>query len=271
MAGERGHDGWIVRESGPPDAEHTVLLLPGALCTASFYDDLLAEPKLGDAPIRFVATTLPGFGGTRPPHDFSMENYARHAGKLAADFGCDILVGHSMGANVAIEMAGSGEFAGPLVLLAPSFSREDESRVLRVIDRLGRVLGHLPFAAMVKLIGPAMKSDLPPERFDALVAEFKKNDPRIIRRALGPYLAYLDRHGSLVPRLCDSGVRAWVVFGEDDDVGVTDDERSGLESCPHVTLIDIPDAGHMTLNQVPDRIAALVLEAASAAAKAPAR
>src|SRR5215467_11805374 len=100
----REHLGWVVRESGPEEADHTVLLLPGALATAAFYDDLLAESKMRDASIRFVATTLPGFGGTPPLEDISMENYATCAGTLAIDFGCDAVVGHSLGGNVAIEM-----------------------------------------------------------------------------------------------------------------------------------------------------------------------
>jgi hypothetical protein len=33
--------------------------------------------------------------------------------------------------------------------------------------------------------------------YDALVAEFHKNDPGVIRRALRLYLQYLDRHGSV--------------------------------------------------------------------------
>ena len=53
-----------------------------------------------------------------------------------------------MGANVALEMAGSGAFTGPVVLLAPSFSRRDEAMIIRVVDRLARVLGRLPFTAM---------------------------------------------------------------------------------------------------------------------------
>ena len=68
-----------MHESGPESADHTVLLLPGALCTAAFYDDLLAEPSMSKAPIRFVATTVPGFGGTAPPEDMSMESYSKLA------------------------------------------------------------------------------------------------------------------------------------------------------------------------------------------------
>ena len=251
----------MLHESGSEGADHTVLLLPGALCTARFYDDLLAEPSISAAPIRFVATTLPGFGGTTPPDDLSVEGYSRFASRLAADLGCDVIVGHSMGANVAIEMVSAGEFSGPLVLLSPSFSRKDESMFPRALDRFSRVLGHVPYSLMLRLVGPAMKSSLPPARREVLTDELKKNDPRFLRRETHLYLEYLDRHGSLAQRFCDSGARAWVVFGERDDVGITTDERKLLESAPHVTLVEISDAGHFTLNQKPSEIAALVLEA----------
>jgi pimeloyl-ACP methyl ester carboxylesterase len=67
----RHHLGWLLYESGPEVADHTVLLLPGALCTAAFYDELIAEPSLRRASVRFAATTLPGFGGTEPLDDLS--------------------------------------------------------------------------------------------------------------------------------------------------------------------------------------------------------
>jgi len=257
----REHLGWILRESGPDGADHTVLLLPGALATPAFYDDLLAEPAMSDPSIRFVATTVPGFGGTPAPDDLTMESYARQAGRLAAELGCDLVVGHSLGGNVALEMVGSGVFSGPVVLISPSFSRTDESKFPRALDRLSVVLGHLPYSLMLMLIGPAMSSSLPPHRRDVLIAELKKNDARFLRRQTRFYLEYLDRHGTLAPRLCDSGVRAWVVFGDHDDVGLADEERDVLEKCPAVTLVTISDAGHFTLNQKPGEIAKIVLDA----------
>ena len=257
----REHLGWVLRESGPESADHAVLLLPGALCTAAFYDDLVAEPSMSKASIRFVATTIPGFGGTAPPKDMSMESYAKLAGKLASDLGCDAVVGHSLGANIAVEMASAGEFSGPVVLLSPSFSRRDESIFPRALDRLSRILGHLPYSLMLKIIGPAMKSGLPAARREALIAELKKNDPHFLRQQTHLYLEYLDRHGSLAPRFADSGVPAWVVYGESDDIGISDDERNVLEASPHVSIVRISDAGHFTLNQQPGEIARLVLEA----------
>ena len=106
-----------------------------------------------------------------------------------------------------------------------------------------------------------MKSSLPPDRREALIAELKNNDPRFLRRQTHRYLEFFDRHGSLAERFSDSGVPAWVVFGESDDVGITDDERELLEASPHVSIVNIPDAGHFTLNQKPSDIAQLVLAA----------
>ena len=59
------------------------------------------------------------------------------------------------------------------------------------------------------------------------------------------------------------------MFGHKDDVGLFDDERRGLEGCPRVTLVSIPDASHFTLNTHPGRVAELILEAISAAAQTP--
>jgi pimeloyl-ACP methyl ester carboxylesterase len=266
------HNGWTVHESGPAGAEHAALLLPGGLCTAAFYDDVLADPRLKDAPIRFAATTVPGFGGTPPLDDLRFESYA--AAELAADLGCDVVVGHSMGANLVIEMLGAGQFKGPAVLLSPSFSREDEFTVMDVMDRVGRVpgLGRLAWAAMLKAMPRGMKKEFPPERGDALVAEMQGNDPRVCRALVRHYLDYLDRHESLVSRLCGSGVRSWTAFGDSKgEVGLTDDERQALETCPSVELVTIRGSGHLALNDNPDVVAGLILAAVDSVAHAPLR
>jgi pimeloyl-ACP methyl ester carboxylesterase len=190
-----------------------------------------------------------------------MESYARLASRLAADLSCDIVVGHSLGANVAAEMVSAGEFSGPVVLLSPSFSRKDESIVPRALDRLSRVFGHLPYSLMLKLIGPAFGSSLPPARRELLVGELKKNDPRFLRAETRSYLAYLDRHGSLAERFCAAGVPAWVVFGEKGDVGLAPAEREVLEAASNVTLVEIAGTGHFALNHKPGEVAAIVLQA----------
>jgi pimeloyl-ACP methyl ester carboxylesterase len=258
MSGE--WTGWDRRESGPDDAEHAALLLPGGMCTAVQYEELMAEPAL--AGVRMIAVTVPGMGGTPAPEDLTIENFARLAAQCAADLGCDVVVGFSMGANIALEMAASGAFRGPLVLLAPSFSRRDEAVFFRLLERLARVLGHLPFTAMLKMMGPMMKQmPLPPARRETLAAEFRKNDPRVIRRGVHCYFQYLDRHGSVASRLCEADVPAWVVHGERGDGGITDDERRTLEACRQIRVITLPGASWFTPNEEPALVAKLVVEA----------
>ena len=53
------------------------------MVTGAAYQDLIAEPVLGDASIRVVAATLPGFGRTAHPDDLSTESYSRMASELA--------------------------------------------------------------------------------------------------------------------------------------------------------------------------------------------
>jgi pimeloyl-ACP methyl ester carboxylesterase len=251
---------WELRESGPADADRTVLLLPGGLMTAGSYAELMARPAL--VGVRLVAATLPGNGGTPPPDDFSIENYARVAAELAADVCCDVVVGFSMGASVALEMAASGAFSGPVVLLGLSLSRQDEPVFFRAIDRLGVVLGSLPCAAMLKMIGMATKqARVPADRRAELLADFRKNDPRVMRQGIRGYLKYLGRYDSPAERLCDAGVPTWVVHAEKGDGGLTDHERRTLEACPHTTVITIPGTSYFIPNEEPELVAELVVEA----------
>jgi pimeloyl-ACP methyl ester carboxylesterase len=121
------------------------------------------------------------------------------------------------------------------------------------------------------MIGGMLKGGVPDNRVEVLAAELHKNDPRFVRRNMHSVLRYYDRHGTLVPRLCRSGLRAWVVFGENDDIRLQDAQRHELQSCPRIDLVTIPGTGHFTLNTHPGRIAELILEAISAATDSAAR
>ena len=254
---------WDVRRAGPVDASRRVLMIPGGMCSTEFYADVMADPAL--AGLGLVAVTQPGYARTPAPEDVRMEHYAELMARFAADTGCDVVVGHSLGANVAIEMAAAGLFKGPLVLLSPSFSRGDESTALAVLNALGRVpgLGHLCWSGMIKLVPKVMKREMPAHRAGVLVADMAANDPDVCRRIVRRYYEYLGRYPTLVPRLCAAGVPAWVVRGDHDEIGLTDDERRDLESCPHVRMVTVPDAGHLVLVQQPERVAEVIAEAAA--------
>jgi pimeloyl-ACP methyl ester carboxylesterase len=251
---------WQLRESGPTDAERTVLLLPGGMCSAGSYAEVMAQSTL--AQTHLVAATLPGQAGAPSPDDYSVEDYARHVTELATRVGADAVVGFSMGAVVAVEMVTSGRYRGPVVLLGVSLSPTDEPALFRAMIRSTSVLGNLPMrvlaagaASMVKRI-PASA-----ERQTQLRGDFRKNRPRDMRLGLHAYLRWLHRYEGRAERLCDAGVPMWIVHAEKGDGGLTDDERRTLDACPHAHVMTIPGAVFFLPNEIPERIAEIIGEA----------
>lgn len=251
---------WEIVESGPPDAERTVLLLPGGMCSARSYAEVMAEPTL--AGTRLLAVTMPGHAGAPPPMDFSNEGYAQITAELAKGSGVDVVVGFSMGAVVAYEMVVSGAFTGPVVLLGVSLSAADEPGFFRAIIRLGSILGTLPAAVLKKGAASMVKqAAVPPERQAQLRADFARNNTRDIRRGLQAYLRWLHRDDDRARRFCEAGVPSWVVHAEKGDGGLTQHERAVLEACPHVRVVTIPGSVFFLPNDVPERIADLIVQA----------
>jgi pimeloyl-ACP methyl ester carboxylesterase len=253
---------WELVRSGPDGAEHGVLLLPGGANAARSYSEVMAQPML--AGTRLVAATLPGNVGTPPPADLSIENYAWLASELAATYNCDVVAGFSMGASVALEMAASGAFKGPLVLLGISLSERDEPAFFRAIVRLGTVLGSLPSAMLMRMTAIAVRTArVSDEHRSHMRADFRSNDPRVLRSGLRAYLEYLGRHESPAERLCDAEVPTWIVHAEKGDGGLTDDERRALEACPRISLITIPGTRYFLPDEEPQRVAEIIAEAIS--------
>lgn len=252
--------GWETVEVGPAHAERTVLLLPGGMCSARSYAEVMAEPSL--AGYRLVAATLPGHCGTDPPDDFSPEHYARLAAELVRDVGADVVVGFSMGATVAYEMTASGAFAGPLVLLGVSLSAADEPAFFRGIVRLTSVLGSLP-VAVLKTGAASMlkKAAVSPTRQAELKADFALNNTGDVTKGLQGYLRWLQSDEDRARRLCDAGVPTWVVHAEKGDGGLTPHERSVLEGCQNVHLVTIPGHVFFLPNDVPGAIAETIVQA----------
>jgi pimeloyl-ACP methyl ester carboxylesterase len=247
-------------QSGPADAAQTVLLLPGGMCSAGSYAEVMAEPAL--AGVRMVAATMPGHAGAPSPEDYSPAYYARITAELAKDIGADVVVGFSMGAMVTYEMVVSAAFTGPVVLLGSSFSKADEPGFFRVIIRLTSVLGTLPMAALKAGAGSMVKKvPVPPERQAELKADFARNNTSDMREGLRAYLHWLYADDGRARRLCEAAVPAWVVHAEKGDGALTTEERATLEACPHVQVVTIPGAVFFLPNEVPGRIANVILEA----------
>jgi pimeloyl-ACP methyl ester carboxylesterase len=254
---------WELVESGPAGAAQTVLLLPGGMCSARSYAEVMADPAL--AGTRIVAATMPGHAGAPPPEDFSTEYYARVTAALARDVGADVVVGFSMGATVAYEMAVSKAFDGPLVMLGASLSLPDEPAFFRGVIHLSAVLGTWPLAVLKKgAAGMVKKSAVSPERRAELKRDFERNNVHDLAKGLQAYRQWLARGDDAAQRLCDSGVPVWMVHAEKGDGGLTTHERSVLQGCPQVRLVTIPGHVFFLPNDVPAQIASVINEALAA-------
>jgi len=256
---------WDVVESGPADAAHGVLLLPGGGCPAAEYGPVMEQPALAD--VRLVAATLPGHAGTPPPADFSVAHYAEEAAQLAEKYRCDVVAGFSMGATVALEMALAGKHTGPLVLLGISMSAEDEPGFFRAIVRASPRLGGRPVSLLMRLSAvAAARAKASPEHRAAMAAGLRRNDGPTLGRAMTAYLDHLAVDGA-AQRLCQAGVPAWVVHVEKGgDGGLTASEREALGGCGSVHLVTLPGSSFLLPDERPAEVADVIAEAVLAAA-----
>ena len=121
---------------------------------------------------------------------------------------------------------------------------------------------------MLKLIPLAAKhARVSADRRAQLLADFRKNDPRVMRQGFRGHLGYLGRYDAPAARLCNAGVPAWVVHAEKGDGGLSGEERRTLEACPRSTVVTIPGTSFFLPNDEPERVASLLVEALGHAAE----
>lgn len=246
---------------GPLDADRSVLLLPGGANAARSFDLVMAEPALSG--VRLVATTLPGMAGAPVSAEVSIPAVARRAGELARENACDVVVGFSYGATIALDMVLSGHFQGPVVLLGLALTTPDESTFFRYVVRVSQKVGRWPMAILFRLMPLMARSAKTSERHKKdLIEDFKQNRAGDAVRVCGEYLDYIAADRNFAAELAASGSRVWVVHAEEKgDGGLTDAERATLEAAPNVTLVTIPGAVFLIPDEAPQRTAAVIADA----------
>ena len=255
---------WEILTTGPPDAARSVLLLPGGAMAARSFSLVMAEPVV--SPFRLVATTLPGMAGAPISGDVSIPGLARHAGELAKQHGCDVVVGFSHGATVALDMVLSGHFHGPVVLLGISLTTPDESGFFRSVVRASEKVGVWPMATLLRLLPRLAKSAKTTESHkQELLADIKSNRARDAVRVSGAYLDYIAAKRDPAALLAASGSPVWVVHAEKGDGGLTNAERATLEAAPNITLVTIPGSVFFLPDEAPQQTAEVIASAAAQA------
>jgi pimeloyl-ACP methyl ester carboxylesterase len=255
-------EAWELLTAGPADADRSVLLLPGGANAARSFDLVMAEPALSG--VRLVATTMPGMAGAPASEDMSIPALARRAAELAKQHSCDVVVGFSHGATVALEMVLSGMIRGPVVLLGISLTTADEAAFFRGVVRASQKVGRWPMAVLFRLMPlmarTAKTTDLHKKE---LIEDFKQNRAGDALRACVEYLDYIAADRDFAAELAACGHPVWVVHAEKGDGGLTDGERATLQAAPHVTLVTIPGSVFLLPDEAPQQTAAAIADALS--------
>jgi pimeloyl-ACP methyl ester carboxylesterase len=257
-------EAWELLIAGPEEADRSVLLLPGGANAARSFDLVMADPALSG--VRLVATTLPGMAGAPVTEDVSVPGLARVAGELATAHRCDVVVGFSHGATVALEMALSGAFRGPVVLLGLSLTTEDEAAFFVRTVRLSQKVGRWPLGILFWLMPLMVRSaKIPQPHKRELIEDLKQNRAGDAVRVCAEYLDYIAADRDYAAELARSGCPARLVHAEKKgDGGLTDAERATLESADNVTLVTVPGAVFLLPDEVPDQTAAVIATALTA-------
>ena len=253
-------EAWELVVAGPPDADRSVLLLPGGANAARSFDLVMAQPPLSG--VRLVATTLPGMAGAPLTTEVSIPAMAGRAAELAEEHSCDVVVGFSHGATVALEMVLSQRFRGPVVLLGISLTTEDESRMFRGVVRASGKVGRWPMAGLLRLMPlMARAAKAPAEHKKELAEDLRQNRARDSVRVCAEYLDYIDADRDFAAELVASGTPVWVVHAQKGDGDLTAAERATLRAAPTVTLVTIPGSVFLLPDEAPQQTAAAIASA----------
>jgi Alpha/beta hydrolase family len=257
-------EAWELLTTGPPEADRSVLLLPGGANAARSFDLVMADPALSG--VRLVATTLPGMAGAPASEDVSIAALSRRAAELAKEHSCDVVVGFSHGATVALDMVLSGQFQGPVVLLGISLSTDDEAAFFRGVVRSSQKVGRWPMAALLRFMPLMARTAKTTEQHKKqLIEDFKQNRARDALPACVEYLDYIAKERDFAAELAASDHPVWVVHAQKGDGGLTDAERATLQAARHVTLVTIPGSVFLLPDEAPQETAAAIASAVLAA------
>lgn len=256
-----------VLEAGPEDGE-PVVLLHGIPSGAELWRDVLT--RLGGAGYRAYAPDLPGYGLTRVPADadHSLAGAAELVAAWLRDRGIGPvwLIGHDLGASAQILAVRHPDLVSRLSLTNTVV--EDTwpvwpVRLLRLVARAGL------YPAMVRLRlfpNPYLRRELrrafaDPDRLTDDHLDRVFFDGKILdvegRRAFQRHVAAItnDDTVAVAGDLADLDVPCQLVWGMDDPFQPW--ELAGVrlvELLPDPAVIQLPDCGHFTPLECPDRL-----------------
>ncbi|WP_147454006.1 alpha/beta fold hydrolase [Tessaracoccus antarcticus] len=199
---------------------------------------------------RVLVLDLPGFGKTHDPdHALRLPGFAHVVNEVirTLDVVEPVLVGHSMGTQVAVEA----------LLRAPGLSRAAVLAAPVVNDRERRA-GLL----MWRFVESAVKE--PPASAWDSIRGFLHSGPRWLLRDFGPMLTY-----RIEDRVPDIAVPITVVGGVGDHIAPPDWCRRLAERCTNGNVVIVEGAAHQMIHTSASQVAEVALDLAKSGVQRP--
>ncbi len=246
-----------VRVDGPPDAP-TLVMLHGFSGSLKWFDRLV--DRLADT-YRLVRVDLLGHGATGGHAADAPAQAVMVDGVLARlDIEDAIVLGHSFGADVAVELAEHSSRVGRLIIVAQSPDYTDATlprgRVIMTVPAISATV-HRIAQPVGRLVARAAARRHPEgqELAAQALADFRALDPAMFRVVL------VDRRDRMARRPLDAQVRVSgkptlvILGGRDHFYGARSAQRYARAGA-RVEIL--PESGHNPTIEFPDETAALI-------------
>lgn len=251
------------RAPADPAQAKRVLLLPGGFCTALSYIDLVVKISNAPGDTTTLAANPPGFATNTPPTGFTYATaeYAEMIEQLAATENLDMLVGHSLSANILIEVAARGNYKGPVILLGPCLRVRNEYRGVRILRKLETVppLARRAYRSVSKDFHRSMAGLIRPDRLDLITQDMQRTPPEQSRAVINGYFDHLEQYGTLANRLADAtATEIHYVRGDAESVGFDRADVARIVAQENIITHTIENSDHFTMLDNPADVARLI-------------
>lgn len=210
------------------------------------------------ADFRCIALDLPGFGEELPLDEPSLDNYSNFVWDALSGLGVEqfILIGHSMGGKIALQVAASSVFRVPqqLILIAPSPPTQEPMPA----DEKQRLLEHHPSEEnAATTVDQATQQSLAPEQRAIAIQTHTQAHP-----SAWQWWLQTGMNHSIADQLDKIRVPITVIASPDDPVIPFDVlQQDLLTPIKQAQLVQLDGLGHLMPLEAPEQIAAAIRSA----------
>ncbi|MGF1768346.1 alpha/beta hydrolase [Enterovibrio makurazakiensis] len=206
-----------LKASGDPESDHRIIFIHGSPGSKEGYDDYLGHPALQN--LDLVAVDRLGFGQSQTPVETSLKKQAQVLLPLLQEKKKTLLVGHSLGGPIALQLALlAPDYVDSLLLIASAFDPQLEAP---------KWYNYMADTLLAKWVIP---DDMLRSNEEMMVLEMELQK-----------LAAQDWKSLTMPIV--------LVHGEDDDLADPNNSYFAKKRLPHANLKILKDEGHFVLWQ----------------------